>query len=105
MNCNCCLDLKCLEGNEACSDLTLSPPYDSRPEGSIGAGPVAPGAAPTSVPDVAKQLADVVIGDVDSEQRKRLEEFISQKKQLGELRGDDDFEKISELGAGNGGKG
>lgn len=41
--------------------------------------------------------------DVDDEQRKRLEYFINLKKQLGELRGDDDFEKISELGAGNGG--
>ena len=40
------------------------------------------------------QLSDVVISDVDSEQRKRLEEFINQKKKLGELRGDDDFEKI-----------
>lgn len=58
----------------------------------------------TSVPDVALQLADVAISDVDDEQRKRLEYFINQKKQLGELRGDEDFEKIKELGAGNGGK-
>ncbi|XP_059081088.1 dual specificity mitogen-activated protein kinase kinase 1-like isoform X1 [Tigriopus californicus] len=57
----------------------------------------------TSVPDVALQLADVAISDVDDEQRKRLEYFINQKKQLGELRGDEDFEKIKELGAGNGG--
>ena len=47
---------------------------------------------------------DVDDVDVDDEQRKRLEYFINLKKQLGELRGDDDFEKISELGAGNGGK-
>merc|ERR1712042_154150 len=44
-----------------------------------------------------------VISDVDDEQRKRLEFFFAQKKQLGELKSEEDFEKISELGAGNGG--
>lgn len=61
--------------------------------------PVAP-----QVHDMADHLADVVISDVDEKQRERLEFFLSQKKQLGELHGDDDFEKLSELGAGNGGK-
>ena len=50
------------------------------------------------------QLADLGLGDVDEGQRKRLEYFLNQKKKLGELRGDDDFEKLSELGAGNGGE-
>ena len=79
---------------------------DSRPDSNSGPDAVATAAAAAapSVPDVTMQLSDVVIGDVDSEQRKRLEEFINQKKKLGELRGDDDFEKISELGAGNGGE-
>nr|7F2X_A Chain A, MEK1 F11 [Homo sapiens] len=36
------------------------------------------------------------------QQRKRLEAFLTQKQKVGELK-DDDFEKISELGAGNGG--
>lgn len=59
-----------------------------------------------SVPDVSEvsmQLGDVVICDVDDKQRERLEYFIKRKKELGDLRGDDDFEKLSELGAGNGG--
>ena len=34
----------------------------------------------------------------------RLECFLQKKKELGEPRGDDDFEKLAELGAGNGGK-
>ncbi len=56
---------------------------------------------------VADQLAKVVLSDLtdmDDEQRKKLETFINKKKKMGELRGDDDFEKLSELGAGNGGQ-
>jgi len=48
-------------------------------------------------------LQDLVIADVDDEQRARLEFFFAQKKQLGKLESEEDFEKISELGAGNGG--
>lgn len=40
--------------------------------------------------------------DLDEQQRKRLEAFLTQKAQVGELK-DDDFESICELGAGNGG--
>lgn len=40
--------------------------------------------------------------DLDEQQRKRLEAFLTQKAQVGELK-DDDFEPICELGAGNGG--
>ena len=43
-------------------------------------------------------INDLVISDVDEEQRKRLEFFFNQKKQLGELKSEEDFEKISELG-------
>ncbi len=56
---------------------------------------------------VADQLAKVALSDltdVDDEQRKKLETFIDKKKKMGELRGEDDFVKLSELGAGNGGK-
>lgn len=40
--------------------------------------------------------------DLDPDQRNRLEQFLSQKQTIGEL-SNDDFEKIQELGAGNGG--
>jgi len=40
--------------------------------------------------------------DLDTEQRVRLEQFLTQKQTVGELNAED-FEKISELGAGNGG--
>lgn len=40
--------------------------------------------------------------EMDEEQRKRLESFLGQKEKVGELC-DDDFEKLGELGAGNGG--
>lgn len=40
--------------------------------------------------------------DLDEQQRKRLEAFLTQKAQVGELK-DEDFDPICELGAGNGG--
>lgn len=40
--------------------------------------------------------------DLDPQQRSRLENFLSQKQTIGELNADD-FEKIAELGSGNGG--
>ncbi|KAK1805954.1 hypothetical protein P4O66_012999, partial [Electrophorus voltai] len=40
--------------------------------------------------------------EMDEQQRKRLEAFLTQKAQVGELK-DDDFDPICELGAGNGG--
>ncbi len=44
------------------------------------------------------------ISDVDDEQKMRLQLFFDKKKQIGEPKGDDEFEKLSELGAGNGGE-
>ncbi|XP_030015820.1 dual specificity mitogen-activated protein kinase kinase 2b isoform X1 [Sphaeramia orbicularis] len=40
--------------------------------------------------------------DLDEQQKKRLEAFLTQKAKVGELK-DDDFHRICELGAGNGG--
>merc|ERR1712038_1805225 len=54
-------------------------------------------------PLLIPSLQDLVISDVDDEQRRRMELFFEQKRQLGELKSEEDFEKISELGAGNGG--
>lgn len=92
------------------------------PPGGIGIGgdPTAPGGSGASslqspneannhvndsTTDIGFQLADIAIADTDvnDSQRLRLENFISSKKQLGELRSDEDFEKLTELGAGNGG--
>lgn len=52
-----------------------------------------------NVEDVRKKLDEL---DIDSVQRRRLEEFLNEKRRAGELVADD-FEKISDLGAGNGG--
>ena len=40
----------------------------------------------------------------DDKQRERLKDFMNRKQMLGDHLADEDFEKISELGAGNGGK-
>lgn len=40
--------------------------------------------------------------EMDEEQKKRLESFLGQKEKVGELCGED-FEKLGELGSGNGG--
>ena len=40
---------------------------------------------------------------MDDNQRKRLENFLTQKQKVGESLNAEDFEKLGELGAGNGG--
>ena len=40
--------------------------------------------------------------ELDDQQRRRLEAFLSQKQKVGELNADD-FDSLGELGAGNGG--
>ncbi|KAG1652570.1 Dual specificity mitogen-activated protein kinase kinase 1 [Nymphon striatum] len=55
--------------------------------------------AETSHEILDKSLQDL---DLDDQQRKRLENFLTQKKKVGHLNGED-FEKLCELGAGNGG--
>jgi len=41
--------------------------------------------------------------DIDDQQRERLEEFLSQKQKIGDFEGEENFDKLGELGAGNGG--
>lgn len=53
----------------------------------------------TSWDALTKKLNEL---DLDTEQRVRLEQFLTQKQTVGELNAED-FDKISELGAGNGG--
>lgn len=52
-----------------------------------------------SIDEIQEKLEEL---EMDEEQRKRLESFLGQKEKVGELC-DDDFEKLGELGAGNGG--
>ncbi|XP_014230540.1 dual specificity mitogen-activated protein kinase kinase dSOR1 isoform X2 [Trichogramma pretiosum] len=89
------------------------------PPGSIEpAPPVSPSppVAPAAYNEAAPVIPDGVMGKMsidaiqerleelgmDEEQRKRLESFLGQKEKVGELC-DEDFEKLGELGAGNGG--
>ena len=53
----------------------------------------------TNLEALVKKLNEL---NLDDEQRDRLERFLTQKQKVGELTADD-FDKISELGAGNGG--
>ena len=56
------------------------------------------------VSEVSLQLGEIVIADsVHDKQRERLEDFIKQKEEIGDLNNDNDFEELTELGAGNGG--
>lgn len=64
-----------------------------------GPSPTSEGASEAHLVDLQKKLEEL---DLDEQQRKRLEAFLTQKAKVGELK-DDDFERISELGAGNGG--
>ena len=59
---------------------------------------------PSYSPPGSVDLGDVAICDaIDDRQKERLEYFIKCKKGLGDLRRDEDFENLSELGAGYGG--
>nr|CAG4641807.1 EOG090X08J3 [Eurycercus lamellatus] len=53
----------------------------------------------TTLEALQKQLEEL---DIDDMQRQRLQVFLLQKQKVGEL-SDDDFDKLGELGAGNGG--
>jgi hypothetical protein len=62
-----------------------------------------------TVDSAAKKLSEIDIGDqqkvrldLDEQQRVALEKFLTMKQAIGELL-PQDFEKISELGSGNGG--
>merc|ERR1712061_567453 len=48
---------------------------------------------------IMPSIEDLVISDVDDEQKKRLESFFAQKKQLGELKSEEDFEKNQRAGS------
>lgn len=51
---------------------------------------------------LAQQLNELDLGDINEEQGKRLQEFFSEKTKIRDMK-NEDFEKICELGAGNGG--
>lgn len=53
--------------------------------------------------DLIPKMNDMIITEVDDQQRQRLENFLQLKKKLGEPKSDDEYEKIAELGSGNGG--
>lgn len=57
------------------------------------------GSKKTSIDDLTERLEEL---EMDDNQRKRIESFLCQKAKIGEL-SDDDFEKLGELGSGNGG--
>ena len=56
----------------------------------------------TEAKDITSILQQLTFDD--PKQRERLKEFMNRKQRLGDHLADEDFEKISELGAGNGGR-
>ena len=56
-------------------------------------------ASSSNVDSIAKKLADL---DMDDSQRERLMSFLAEKRKIDDL-DKNDFEKLDELGAGNGG--
>lgn len=93
-------------------NLTL-PPGSIEPVPAVSPVPPVPPlpiySGPPVIPDgvMGKMSIDAIQErleelEMDEEQRKRLESFLGQKEKVGELC-DEDFEKLGELGAGNGG--
>ncbi|XP_004865826.1 dual specificity mitogen-activated protein kinase kinase 2 isoform X1 [Heterocephalus glaber] len=75
------------------------PALTINPAVAEGPSPTSEGASEANLVDLQKKLEEL---ELDEQQKKRLEAFLTQKAKVGELK-DDDFERISELGAGNGG--
>ncbi|KAF5923297.1 hypothetical protein HPG69_005289 [Diceros bicornis minor] len=75
------------------------PALNISPAIAEGPSPTSEGASEANLVDLQKKLEEL---ELDEQQKKRLEAFLTQKAKVGELK-DDDFERISELGAGNGG--
>uniref|UniRef100_A0A7N4NLD0 Dual specificity mitogen-activated protein kinase kinase 2 n=1 Tax=Sarcophilus harrisii TaxID=9305 RepID=A0A7N4NLD0_SARHA len=75
------------------------PALNITPTIAEGPSPTSEGASEANLADLQKKLEEL---ELDEQQKKRLEAFLTQKAKVGELK-DDDFERISELGAGNGG--
>jgi len=73
------------------------------PEGQVLPPPALATGPGVMQDDFIPKMNDLVIAEVDEKQRETLEKFIDLKKQLGEPKSDDDYEKIAELGAGNSG--
>lgn len=57
------------------------------------------GSTEANLEKLQKKLQEL---ELDEQQRERLQEFLKQKKEVGDLVMED-FEKLGELGAGNGG--
>lgn len=49
------------------------------------------------------RMNNLILTEVDDQQKQRLQNFLDIKKKLGEPKSDDDYEKVAELGSGNGG--
>ncbi|KAL0589172.1 Dual specificity mitogen-activated protein kinase kinase 2 [Plecturocebus cupreus] len=72
--------------------LTINPAITKGPF------PTSEGASEANLVDLQKRLEEL---ELDEQQQKRLEAFLTQKAKAGELK-DDYFKRISELGMGNG---
>ncbi|XP_066600423.1 dual specificity mitogen-activated protein kinase kinase dSOR1 [Prorops nasuta] len=85
---------------EPASAVSPSPPVPPLPT-TYTEAPVIPDGVmgKMSIDAIQERLEEL---EMDEEQRKRLESFLGQKEKVGELC-DEDFEKLGELGAGNGG--
>lgn len=53
--------------------------------------------------DLIPKMTELVVTEVDDKQKERIESFLNLKKKLGEPKAEDEYEKLAELGAGNGG--
>ncbi|XP_046741567.1 dual specificity mitogen-activated protein kinase kinase dSOR1 [Diprion similis] len=85
---------------EPVAAVSPSPPVPPLPVYTEPAVPIPDGVmGKMSIDALQERLEEL---EMDEEQRKRLESFLGQKEKVGELC-DEDFEKLGELGAGNGG--
>uniref|UniRef100_A0A8D2CZR9 Dual specificity mitogen-activated protein kinase kinase 2 n=1 Tax=Sciurus vulgaris TaxID=55149 RepID=A0A8D2CZR9_SCIVU len=76
----------------------MGPAFTINPAIAKGPSPTSEGASEANQVNLQKKLEEL---ELDKQQKTRLEAFLTQKAKAGKLKGDD-FERLSELGAGNG---
>ena len=65
--------------------------------------PMPPPPNPPPVQELIPQMNEMVLCDVDEKQKARLESFMNLKKKIGEPKPEHEYERLAEIGAGNGG--
>ena len=93
----------CSKGSDPVNLGKLTLFYRDQVLQTIPVAATAMSSSPMPMTDLIPKMNQMIISDVDEAQRQRLESFLKLKHDLGEPKPEDEYEKLTELGSGNGG--